>query len=103
MQEMHVQFLGQEDPLEKERATNLVFLPGKSQRSLVGYSPCAHQDFEDLLQDHTMHSFSLSPSPLLYAKPSSSILVSYYFWLLVIGSQTRYSGYFSLTEQKSQK
>ena len=40
MQEMQVQFLGQEDTLEKEMATNLVFLPGKShgQWSLVGYS-----------------------------------------------------------------
>ena len=56
-----------------------------------------HQDFEDLLQDHTMHSFSLSPSRLLYAKPSSSILISYCFWLLVTGSQISYSGYFSLT------
>ena len=33
--------LSQEDPLEKETATTLVFLPGKShgQRSLAGYSP----------------------------------------------------------------
>ena len=33
---------GQEDPLEKEMATDPVFLPGESQeqRSLVGYSPC---------------------------------------------------------------
>ena len=40
MQETQVQFLGQEDPLEKEMATP-VFLPGKSheQRSLAGYSP----------------------------------------------------------------
>ena len=39
--EMQVQSLGQEDPLEKDLATTLVFLPGKShgQRSLVGYSP----------------------------------------------------------------
>ena len=40
-QEMWVQFLGQEDPLENEMATHSIFLPGKSgrQRSLVGYSP----------------------------------------------------------------
>ena len=41
IQEMRVQFLGQEDPLEKETATHSrVFLPGEShgQRSLVGYS-----------------------------------------------------------------
>ena len=37
---------GQEDPLEKEIATTIVFLPGKSrgQRSLVGYySPWGHK------------------------------------------------------------
>ena len=41
MQETWVQFLGQEDMLEKEMATIPVFLSGKSheQRSLVGYSP----------------------------------------------------------------
>ena len=41
MQEMWVQFLGQEDPLEEEMATHSSILPGKfhGQRSLVGYSP----------------------------------------------------------------
>ena len=41
MQEMWVQSLGQEDPLEKEMATTSVFLPAEShgQRSLVGYHP----------------------------------------------------------------
>ena len=40
-QEMRVQSLGREDPLEQEVATTPVFLPEKShgQRSLVGYSP----------------------------------------------------------------
>ena len=40
MQETQVQFLGQEDPLEKEMATTSVFLPGESRglRSLAGYS-----------------------------------------------------------------
>ena len=44
-QEMWVQSLGQEDPLEKERATHSSILPGKSheQRSLAGYSPWAHK------------------------------------------------------------
>ena len=39
-QEMQVQSLGHEDPLEYKMATHPVFLPGKSngQRSLVGYS-----------------------------------------------------------------
>ena len=48
MQEIQVQFLGGEDPLEKELATSPVFLPGKShgQKSLVGYGPwgCKESD-----------------------------------------------------------
>ena len=45
MQEMWVQSLGQEDPLEEEMATTPVFLPGKlhGQRSLAGYSPVRPQ------------------------------------------------------------
>ena len=41
MQEMQVQSLVQEDPLEKEMATHPVFLPEKSygQKNLAGYSP----------------------------------------------------------------
>ena len=40
MQETRVQFLSQEDPLEKKMATIPVFLPGQlhGQRSLVGHS-----------------------------------------------------------------
>ena len=47
MQEMWVQSLGQEDPLEKEMQPIPVFLPGKShgQRSLVGYSSRGHKRF----------------------------------------------------------
>ena len=39
--ETQVQFLGREDPLEKEMATHSVFLSEEfhGQRSLVGYSP----------------------------------------------------------------
>ena len=41
MWETCVQFLHQEDPLEKGMATTPVFLPGEfhGQNSLVGYSP----------------------------------------------------------------
>ena len=41
MQETQVQSLGQENPLEKGKATTLVFLPGElhGQRNLVSYSP----------------------------------------------------------------
>ena len=48
MQETWVQYLGQEDPLEKGMATHSIFLPGESheQRSLVGCSPvgCKESD-----------------------------------------------------------
>ena len=45
VQETQVQFLGQEDPLEKAMATTPVFLPEESQgqRSLAGYSPWGHK------------------------------------------------------------
>ena len=51
MQEMHVQLLGLEEPLEKEMTTHTpVFLLGKShgQRSLEGYSPWGHSAGPDL-------------------------------------------------------
>ena len=45
-QEMKVQSLGWEDPLEEEMASAPVFSPGKShgQRSLAGYSPWGHKE-----------------------------------------------------------
>ena len=50
-QETWVQFLGQEDPLEKEMAPTPGFLPGEShgQWSLVGYSPwsCKEEDMTE--------------------------------------------------------
>ena len=46
MRETWVRSLGWEDPLEKEMARTLVFLPGKShgRRSLVGYSPWGRKE-----------------------------------------------------------
>ena len=46
MQEIWVQFLGQEDPLEKGMATTPVFWPGEfhGQRSLAAYSPWGHKE-----------------------------------------------------------
>ena len=48
MWETLVRFLGWEDPLEKEVAITPVFLPGEShgQRSLVGYSPRGHKEWD---------------------------------------------------------
>ena len=46
MQETRVQFLGQEDPLEKEMAIHSALLPGKSHggRSLIGHSPWGRKE-----------------------------------------------------------
>ena len=62
MQEMWVQSLGQEDPLEKEMQPIPVFLPGKShgQRSLVGYSSQYYKWAGHDLAANTM------PPPLLF-------------------------------------
>ena len=53
IQETQVQFLGQEDPLEKEWQPTSVFLPGKfhGQQSLVSYSPwdCKELDMTEQL------------------------------------------------------
>ena len=38
--------LGGEDPLEKEMAMHFIFLPGKSQRSLMGYSSQGHRELD---------------------------------------------------------
>ena len=48
MQETWVQFLGQEDPLEKEMATHSSFLAWRIpwQRSLVGYIPWVHKELD---------------------------------------------------------
>ena len=45
IQEMLVQSLGQEDPLEEDTQPTPVFLLGEShgQRSLAGYSPWGHK------------------------------------------------------------
>ena len=47
VQETQVQFLGREDPLEKEMATHSSGRSGCSlheQRNLAGYSPWGHKD-----------------------------------------------------------
>ena len=53
MQEMQVQSLNREDPLEKEMATHSSILAWKiQQRSLVGYSPqVAESDTTEQLYD----------------------------------------------------
>ena len=53
-QEMGVQSLGQEDPLEKEMAAQSSILAWKfnGQKSLVGYSPWGHKE-SDMTEQHT--------------------------------------------------
>ena len=55
MQEIQVQSLGWEDPLEKKIATHSRILPGRShgQRSLVGYSPWDDKELEMTEHAHT--------------------------------------------------
>ena len=52
MRETRVQFLGWEDPLEKESTP--VLLPGKShgQRSLIGYSPWGRKESDSTERLH---------------------------------------------------
>ena len=91
MRKMWVWFLGQEDPLEEEIATQStpVFLPGRfhGQRSLVGYSPWGHKRVgHNLGTEHnnnniigTTVSFSYtSPSPCgsLHARTHHSIYLN---------------------------
>ena len=48
-QEMGVQSLGWEDPLEREMATPSSILAGKKshgQRNMVGYSPWGHKELD---------------------------------------------------------
>ena len=57
MQEVWVQSLGQEDPLEKEMETHSSILSclekSDGQKSMVGYSPCSLK--ESATNEHTQH------------------------------------------------
>ena len=57
MQETWIRSLSQEDPLEEEVATPLVFLPGKSpgQRNLVSCSPWDRKE-SDIAEQLSMHA-----------------------------------------------
>ena len=60
MQEMHVRFLGWEDPWRRKWQPTPVFLPGKShgQRSLVGYSPRGHKRVRhELVTKQQQHTY----------------------------------------------
>ena len=59
LQEMRVQSLGQEDPLEEGMATHSSILPGEShgQKSLVGYSPWGLKELD--ITEATYHACTL--------------------------------------------
>ena len=62
---MHVQSLGQEDPLEEEMAIQYSFLENPhGQRSLVGYSPWGHKE-SDMNEQGLMH---VSSPFILYSR-----------------------------------
>ena len=63
MQEMWLQSLGWEDPLEKELAS--VYLPGKShrQRSLAGYSQWSRKETGLSLNNPVQSSQGCDPQP----------------------------------------
>ena len=70
MQETQVRSLGREDPLEKEQQPGPVFSPGKShgRRSLVGYSPRGHKEWdmaERLNNQYSNKEEILPPRPAL--------------------------------------
>ena len=60
MQEMQVQTLGWENPLEEAWQPTPVFLPGEShgQRSLVGSSPYGHKELDttEVTEPASMHA-----------------------------------------------
>ena len=60
MREAQVQFLGREDPLEKEMATHSSILVWRShrQRSLVGYSPWGRKEWDTTERLHFRFSLS---------------------------------------------
>ena len=67
-QTVKLQFLGREDPLEKEMATHSSTLPGKShgRRSLVGCSPWGRYESDTTERLH-FHMHQHSCASIIYA------------------------------------
>ena len=71
MQEMWVQSLGQEDPLEEEMATHSIFLCGRpqGQSSQRGYSPWGRKDLDTTERLNTLFlSFLFTRVPYILQK-----------------------------------
>ena len=69
---------GWEDPLEKEMAMHLIFLPGKSQRSLMGYSSQGHRELDTT---EWMFPFSVQFHTHIYRE-----LLAWFYSLLFVNS-----------------
>ena len=77
MQEIQVQSLGWEDPLEKVMATTPVFVPGEShgQRSLVGHSPQGHTQLDTTeANEHACTSKVMTYIGKVFLCPNTSYL-----------------------------
>ena len=77
MQEIWVQSLGWEDPLEKETTTHSSIYVWKIPKSLAGYSPWGSRQLDTAERLHFHFSVSTDPKPLyenpylILIKPSS--------------------------------
>ena len=71
MQEMQVQSLGREDPLEKEMQPTPVLLPGKShgQRSPVVYSPWGGKESDTTKRRHFLIAQLVKNLPAMQETP----------------------------------
>ena len=98
MRETWVQYLGREDPLEKEMATHSsiheVFMPGKSHglRSLVGYGPWGRKESDTTEQLHftslqVNYNYDDDFSPPAPPDYKESLSLSILQWLALSGIQ----------------
>ena len=85
-QEMWVPSLGQEDPLEWEKATTPVFLPGEfhGQRSLVSYSPwgCKESNMTEVTGHACIHRALLRTWCTLSGRKKKVLFTSRFSWLV---------------------
>ena len=89
MRETRVQFLGWENPLEKGMATHCSIFAGKShgQRSLVGYSPWGHKEYNTTewltlsLRNYLIPRSELTINCLILQKKKNCFL---HIWLFMI-------------------
>ena len=83
-QEMHVQFPGLEDPLEKETATHCSILAWRipCHRSLAGYSPwsCKESDMSEATE-HACNSINIYLKVVTWIKSASTTTATIYGYI----------------------